>query len=126
MTRSPPARASMNPPGPSSMSYLSEMPGSTSASYGRTATTASSGRGRPPLYEVRPDGMWWNKRVRRDGETRIEPTRLCNFHATITAEITKDDGSGKPRKFLDMRAVVAGEREVTFTIPAEEFMGMQW
>ncbi len=86
---------------------------------GKRGGGKGGGEGRnasPPLYAIRDTGIWWNKRE-RDG--RSTPTQLSNFSASISAEITEDDGSGDPRTLFEICARVPGDnRSRTVTVAA--------
>lgn len=51
--------------------------------------------------------------------------RLTHFDCEITAEITRDDGSGALRRAVALRATAAGRARVC-EIPSDEFDAMRW
>jgi hypothetical protein len=71
-------------------------------------------------YRATPQGLVWEKPT-KDGPTDV---LLTNFTATITAEITEDDGAE-----LQLRFALAAQRKGQthcFEIPAAQFAGMSW
>jgi len=71
-------------------------------------------------YLATEAGIFWNK------PTQHGPvlTQLTNFNATIDADVVRDDGV--ERTHLFEIAAKLGERRFVFTIPAREFVGMNW
>jgi hypothetical protein len=73
-----------------------------------------------PQFQSRPDGMF---RVTTSGE-RHSQIQLTNFRAAIVTNIQLDDGVETRREF-EIEAEMPG-RKVLFTIPASEFVNMNW
>jgi uncharacterized protein DUF3854 len=74
----------------------------------------------PPQFQSGPDGMF---RVTTSGE-RLSQIQLTNFRAAIITNIQLDDGVETRREF-EIKAEMPG-RKVLFTIPASEFVNMNW
>jgi hypothetical protein len=74
----------------------------------------------PPQFQSRPQGMF---RVTQRGE-RLSETQLCNYRASIKANVRLDDGVETKREF-EMESELLG-RSFQFTIPASEFARMDW
>jgi hypothetical protein len=72
-------------------------------------------------YEMREDGIVWNKSTKSDGPIAV---RLTNFQATITADIEKDDGA-ESHKLYEIKASVLGRKSV-FQVPAGQFPNLSW
>jgi hypothetical protein len=71
-------------------------------------------------YRATPHGLVWAKPT-KDGPTDV---LLTNFAATITAEITEDDGAELQLRFA-LAAQLNGQTHC-FEIPAAQFVGMSW
>jgi hypothetical protein len=54
------------------------------------------------------------------------PAQLTNFDATITADVLEDDGSGAPRRYYEITALVLGMAALTFEVPDDDFTSMAW
>jgi hypothetical protein len=54
------------------------------------------------------------------------PVQLTNFDATITADVLEDDGSGAPRRYYEITALVLGMAALTFEVPDDDFTSMAW
>jgi len=74
----------------------------------------------PPQFQSRPQGMF---RVTQKGE-RLSETQLCNYRASIKANVRLDDGVETKREF-EIESELLG-RSFQFTIPASEFTRMDW
>lgn len=74
----------------------------------------------PPQFQSRPEGMF---RVTTRGE-QLSQVQLTNFRASITTNITLDDGLERKREF-EIESELMG-RVSRFTIPASEFANMDW
>jgi hypothetical protein len=74
----------------------------------------------PPQFQSRPHGMF---RVTQRGE-RLSETQLCNYRASIKANVRLDDGVETKREF-EIESELLG-RSFQFTIPASEFTRMDW
>ena len=68
-------------------------------------------------YFIQNDGMYWSKTT-REGRVAV---KLSNFVATITEEITLDDGSSTTR---DLRVV--SPQFGTIDVPARSFHSLNW
>ncbi len=71
-------------------------------------------------YRAAAYGLVYDKYV-ADGTV---PIQLTNFTATITGEVTEDDGSER-RSHFEIEASLRG-KEFSITVPAIEFAGMAW
>jgi hypothetical protein len=74
----------------------------------------------PPQFKSTPEGMF---RVTTQGE-RLSQVQLTTFRAAIITNIQLDDGVETIREF-EIEAEMLGRR-VRFTIPASEFVNMNW
>jgi len=72
-------------------------------------------------YRMTDNGIVWT-RTTRDGDVE---TALTNFAATITADVTEDDGSGEVRRQFVISAR-QGQRLHTFQVPAAQFPSLNW
>jgi hypothetical protein len=78
----------------------------------------------PGACYVVKNGCICRRRFDRDGEC-LEP--LCNFVATIEAEMIKDDGSGDIQHHFRISGELAnGEKLETIDVPSGQFAGMNW
>jgi len=59
-------------------------------------------------------------------EDGVDYKPLCNFSAEITAEITKDDGSGRVSKEFQVNGKTKGQDLPPAQVSAKEFDGMAW
>jgi len=77
---------------------------------------------RPPevRYRATRHGLVWEKPT-KDGPTDVQ---LTNFTATITAEVTRDDGA-ETRKRFALTAMLKGQT-YHLDIPEAQFAGMSW
>ena len=72
-----------------------------------------------------PGGLVMVRRTADKGGNISETeTKLTNFGAIITADVSVDDGAEVRREF-EVSARVNG-RSARFTVPAERFAGMSW
>ena len=86
------------------------------------AALVSKGFGDPlnTIYGVKDHGLIWNKST-NDG---VKPVVLTNFTACIARDVVEDDGE-ETRQSFEIEAVLRG-KPCRFTIPANQFSGMQW
>src|SRR5262249_12840846 len=71
-------------------------------------------------YRATPHGLAWEKPTQH-GPTDV---LLTNFTATISAEITEDDGAETRKRFV-LTAQLQGQTH-SLDIPAAQFAGMSW
>jgi hypothetical protein len=116
--------AQLEPPLPDDgdMDDLLSRVGDTEDLNGVAAGARQDDDARPPAvrYRATSHGLVWEKPT-KDGTADV---LLTNFTATITAEITEDDGAELQLRFA-LAAQLKGKTHC-FEIPAAQFAGMSW
>ena len=95
-------------------------PGKVLALFDATTSGARLNVALPPQFQAKPEGLF---RVTNHGE-RLSQVQLTNFQAAIITNVQLDDGVETRREF-EIDAELMG-RPKRFTIPASEFMNMNW
>ena len=75
---------------------------------------------RPSQFESKPEGLF---RITGQGEKQSRH-QLTNYSASIRSSVVLDDGVESRREFEIVAELIG--RESRFTIPASEFIGMEW
>lgn len=76
--------------------------------------SANSGK-----YDFKPDGIYLIH-----PQSGHQPTRLCNFTATITEDVTCGDDTGGNREY-QLCVTLLGQQK-TITVPAGQFESLKW